>query len=162
MRVEEGVDGSGTQAASRTRGRALALLVALAVIATLAGGWLVDGLATAPGASPSAGTQRRQVGLATVTLVLSPAPLRTGRPETFILRLTDATGAAVVGAQARCALSMPAMAMGLPGETATPTNQPGEYVCGPHALAEGHWSLDVALILPDGASGRTTFSLNVA
>jgi hypothetical protein len=148
--------------APRAGGRGVALLVALAVIATLTGGWLVDGLATAPREPASGESMSRQVGLATVTLALSPAPLRAGRPESFILRVTDATGAAVAGAQARCALSMPTMAMGLPGEAARPTGEPGEYVCGPHALAMGAWALDVALRLPDGASGRTTFTLNVA
>lgn len=151
-----------TQVTRRARDRMLALFVALAVIATLGGGWLVDGLATAPRNMAITATQSRQVGLATVTLALSPAPLRAGRPESFILRVTDVAGVAVAGARARCALSMPTMAMELPGEDAAPTNTPGEYACGPHTLESGTWALAITLRLPDGMTGHTTFTLNAA
>lgn len=155
-------DEGQAQATRQARGRLVALLVTLMVIATLGVGWLVDGLATAPRSVATTAAQSRQVGLASVTLALSPAPLRAGRPESFILRVTNVAGEAVAGARARCALSMPAMAMELPDEDAAPTAWPGEYVCGPRTLESGTWALAVTLTLPDGVTGHTTFTLNAA
>lgn len=140
--------------------RALALIVSLALVGMLGIGWLVDGLTSTPTAATSE-TLSEQVGLTTVTLIASPSPLHAQHLETFILRMTDVSGARVVGARARCALSMPAMGMELPSETAAMSRQPGEYVCGPQTLDVGVWSLAVTITLADGTVGHTTFHLNV-
>lgn len=157
--ASEGVAGRAiaTRLASR---RALALIVSLALVGMLGIGWLVDGLTSAP-TTATQGTLSEQVGLTTVTLIASPSPLHAQQPESFILRVTNASGAQVVGAKAQCALSMPAMGMKLPVEAASLSGQPGEYVCGPQTLDVGVWSLEVTIILPDGTMGHATFHLNV-
>ena len=140
--------------------RALALIVALSVVGMLGIGWLVDGLPMAP-TTATQGALSEQMGLTTVTLISSPAPLHANQPESFILQVTDVSGARVTGAQAQCALSMPAMGMALPAEDALPSQQPGEYVCGPQSLDVGAWSLAITITLPDGTTGHTAFQLNV-
>ncbi len=140
--------------------RALALIVSLSVIGMLGIGWLVDGLPVAP-TTATQGALSEQVGLTTVTLITRPAPLHANQPETFTLRVTDVSGARVADAQARCALSMPAMGMALPTMNAEPTAQPGEYVCGPQTLDVGDWSLAITITLSDGTTGHTAFQLNV-
>lgn len=140
--------------------RALALIVALSVVGMLGIGWLVNSLPMAP-TTATQDTLSEQVGLTTVTLIPSPTPLYANQPESFILRVTDVSGAGVTGAQAQCALSMPTMGMTLPSVDAEPAAQPGEYVCGPQALDAGAWSLAITITLPDGTTGHTAFQLNV-
>lgn len=151
----------GARGARVARGRALALVVALFVLAVLGTGWLADNLTTAP-QTPTSGALTRQVGLATVALTVSPSPLAAHQPESLLLRVTDTTGAAVTGAHIECALSMRDMGMALPTVVAKPTAQPGVYVCAAQSLDSGAWALGVTMTLPSGETGHTTFPLSVA
>lgn len=159
--TDNSVEEERSRAIRGLRGRALAIVVALTVAGTLGAGWLADNLTVTPPATSQAAITR-QIGFSTVTLTVSPAPLRANRAESLLLRVTDATGAAVDGAQLQCALSMPDMAMALPPVTATQTAQAGVYTCTPPPLAAGVWALDLTLRLPTGETGHAAFQLSAA
>lgn len=147
------------------RGRWLAALVALVVVAVLALGFLADALGALP-QQPTHGALTQQVGRSTVSLTIITAPAAAGQAsrqtEALQLQVMDASGAAVVGARAQCALSMPTMAMALPVVTATAASQPGRYRCASQALASGAWRLALTLTLPSGETDRATFDFVVA
>lgn len=149
------------QSAARLRGRALALGVALVIAGTLGAGWLADSAGVGPPA-PSHVATVQQIGFSTLTLSVSPAPLEASRVETLLLRVTDASGRAVRGAQVGCALSMTDMAMTLPRMAATPMAQDGVYACATPPLDAGRWALDVTLTLATGETGHATFQLYAA
>ena len=146
---------------ARARPRARALVVALVVVVTLGAGWLADSLTVVPQA-PTTGPMTRQIGFSTVSVTASPTPLRANQAESLLMRVTDASGQAVVGARVVCALSMPDMAMDLPSIAATQTGQTGVYACATPPLAAGVWALDVTLTLPTGEGGHATFRFSVA
>ncbi len=159
------VGGAATRARSDRRGvlrnRALAVVVALGVVAVLLVGWLADSVISAPQAATQ-GALTQQVGLTTVALTFDPEPLRAGSLTALSLRMTDVSGQAVVGARARCALSMPAMGMALPAGATTPTAQPGMYTCPAQVFSPGAWALDLTLTLPSGETDHATFQFTVA
>lgn len=161
QRLAEHDDPQGRERAPRRGGRGLALLVALLIAGVLAVGSLADGLATTP-QSATTSAQTHQVGLSTVSLSVDPSPLHAYQAESLLLRVSDVSGAAVVGASAECALSMPAMGMSLPMIAGKPTAQPGEYVCQVASLEAGAWTLALTLRLPTGETGHTTFQLTAA
>src|SRR5579864_1616464 len=107
--------------ALRMSRRALAIIVAVAVLGVLGVGWMADSFGGATSA-PGQNALTRQVGLATVTVTPPTAAQRAS--AALLLRVTDVTGRAVVGARAQCALSMPAMAMTLPTTQAEATATP--------------------------------------
>lgn len=139
--------------------RALAVIVALAVMGVLGVGWLADsvGMATP---ETSQGALSQQVGLARVTLTMA-APDQAGGGA-LLLRVTDVAGKPVVGARATCALSMTGMGMSLPAARAQPTSTPGEYRCAAAGLMPGAWTLALALTPPGGETGHATFQFVVA
>lgn len=157
--TDESLEQRRDRAGSHLRGRALALVVALVVVGTLGAGWLADSVAVAPQPTTQAAVTR-QIGFSTVSLAASPSPLRANRAEALLLRVTDVSGHAVVGAQMQCALSMPDMAMSLPPVAATQTTQAGVYSCATPPLDVGVWALDVTLTLSTGESGHATFRLS--
>lgn len=152
----------GTRVGGGMRRRAVALGVALLIIAVLGVGWLADGFSVAVPLTSTPSAMTRQVGITTVSLTTHPSPLRAGAVETLLLRVVDTSGAAVVGAKARCLLSMPDMAMSLPAVEATTTGEPGVYACSAQTLDTGAWILALSLTLPTGEAGQTTFPLQVA
>ncbi len=139
--------------------RGQAVVVALVVIALLGTGWLADTLVMLP-QTPTQGAMSRQIGFSTVSLTVSPSPLRANQVATLRMRVTDASGQAVVGARVACALSMPTMAMALPTVAAVQASQPGQYMCSAPPLEAGLWALDVTLTLPTGETGHATFRLS--
>ncbi|HEX8997713.1 MAG TPA: FixH family protein [Ktedonobacterales bacterium] len=143
------------------RQRVLALSIALAVVVVLSVGWLADSFATSSGATTSS-VLSRQMGLSMVSLTASPSPLRAGRPEGVIVRVTDVSGAPVVGARVQCAWSMPAMDMGLSTVSATATGRPGDYQCPSETLDAGAWTLALSVTLPTGETDHVRFQLVVA
>lgn len=140
--------------------RVLAIIVAVAVLGVLGVGWLADSVG---GATPAPGqsTLTEQVGLATVSVTLPTAAQRVSANAALLLRVTDVSGRAVVGAQAQCALSMPAMAMTLPTTQAEATTTPGVYRCPAQDLSPGQWALALTLVTPDGKRGHATFQFVV-
>jgi len=141
--------------------RALAIVVAVAVLGVLGVGWLADSVG---GATPPPGQRAltQQVGLTTVSVTLPTKAQRANANAAVLLRVIDVSGRAVVGARAQCALSMPAMAMTLPIAQAEATATPGVYRCPAQNLSPGEWALALTLVTPDGKTGRTTFQFVVA
>ncbi|HEX8729754.1 MAG TPA: hypothetical protein VF739_14075 [Ktedonobacterales bacterium] len=150
-----------SRAVGRLSRRALAIIVAMAVLGVLGVGWMADSIG---GATPTPGQSAltRQVGLTTVTVTLPTAAQRATASEAVLLRVTDVTGRVVVGARAECALSMPAMAMSLPATQAEATATPGVYRCPAQGLSPGAWALALTLATPDGQTGHATFQFVVA
>lgn len=143
---------------ARTGRRLIAVVVALGVVAALAGGWAVDAVGSVtPAQSSTSLTQH--VGLSTVALsVGSPS----GSGQVLMLRVTDVSGAPVDGARLQCDLSMPGMAMSLPTIVATSAGAPGEYQCRAPALDPGAWSLALTLRLTSGETDHATFRFDEA
>lgn len=141
--------------------RALAIIVAVATLGVLGVGWLADSVG---GATPTPGQSAltQQVGLATVSVTLPTTAQRASANAALLLRVTDVSGRAVIGAQAQCALSMPAMAMTLPTTQAEATTTPGVYRCPAQGLSPGQWALALTLVTPDGKTGHATFPFVVA
>lgn len=141
--------------------RALAIIVAVAVLGVLGVGWLADSIGGAA-PSPAQSALSQQVGLETVTLTLPTAAQRASAGAALLLRVTDVSGRAVVGARAECALRMPEMAMSLPTTQAAATTTPGVYRCSAQGLSPGAWSLALTLAASDGQTGHATFQFVVA
>ncbi len=141
--------------------RLAAVAVACVVLAVLGVGWLADGAASyVP--SPTSSALSSHAGLSTLTLSVAPTPLRASQPEMFTIRVVDVTGKPVVGAAVRCALSMPAMDMGLTPSVALPTAVAGDYSCDamlPHA---GRWNLVVSIEVAGQSPAQTSFVVDAA
>jgi hypothetical protein len=152
---------SAPRRVGRLSRRALAVIVAVAVLGVLGVGWLADSVGGATSA-PRQSALTKQVGLATVSVTPPTTAQRSSANAALLLHVTDVSGRAVVGAQAQCVLSMPAMAMTLPTAQAETTTTPGVYRCPAQGLSPGAWALALTLVTSDGKTGHATFQFVVA
>ncbi|HEY7094268.1 MAG TPA: FixH family protein [Ktedonobacterales bacterium] len=145
---------------ARRFGRRAAALVLVAIVGTLALGWLADTLGQFAPRTTFTNGETQQAGLYRVALSFSPAQARVDQEATITAQIEDSGGRPVRDVTARLIMTMPTMDMS-PVEAPLALNADSAYTARATFPMSGAWLVRVELTPPGATPLRADFDVPV-